>query len=197
MKNICTWKTLRATKLVRGTMEEIQYFLSKNQQSGVKFKVIHLLRDPRCKINSHLRKRKANSNFFSEHNASNLCHRQLKDISIRKDLEKLYPKMFKEVIYEDVASNPLDMAEEMYRFSFSESVTERVKQWILNNTNSGDIEITEQSLNTVRKNSTAISLAWRKELNIESLNIIEKGCKDLIRKKKKSGIEPLKINVRY
>ena len=30
--------------------------------------------------------------------------------------------MFKEVIYEDVASNPLDMAEDMYRFSFSESV---------------------------------------------------------------------------
>ena len=179
IENICTQKTLR------GTMEEIQHFLSKNQQGGVKFKVIHLLRDPRGKINSHLRWRKSKpggdiSNFLKEHNASNLCHRQLKDISIRKDLERLYPQVFKEVMYEDVASNPLDMAEEMYRFSFSESVPKSVKQWILKNTNSSDTKTKETDFNTARKNSTSTSLAWRKELNKQSLNIIERECKDLI-----------------
>ena len=188
MEDTCTQNTLRATKLVRGTMEEIQYFLFKNWQSGVKFKVIHLLRDPRGKINSYLRLRKIDANIFlTEHNVSKLCQRQLKDISIRKKLEKLYPKMFMEVIYEDVASNPLDMAEEIYRFSFSESLPKSVKQWILKNTNSSGTEIIERMFNTARTNSTATSFAWRKEFNKHSLNIIERECKELIKYVKRKG----------
>ena len=87
-------------------MEEIQYFLLQNHQNNVQFKIIHLLRDPRGKINSQLQWKKTKNDFGNRY-VSNLCRRQFLDITLRKEMEKMYPNMFMEILYENVASNTL------------------------------------------------------------------------------------------
>ena len=140
MEEMCTKNNHRATKLVRATVEEIQYFLKKNHQ----FEVIHLLRDPRGKINSQLQLTEAKIDLEKGY-ASNLCRRQFIDITLRKEMEKMYPKMFMEMLYDNVASNTLEI------FSFGESVPEHVKQWILLNTSNNNTKGNEGHYNTVRK----------------------------------------------
>ena len=160
-------------------MEEIQYFLLQNHQNNVQFKIIHLLRDPRGKINSQLQWKKTKKDFGNRY-VSNLCRRQLRDITLRKEMEKMYPKMFMEILYENVASNTLKMAEKIYRFSFGESVPEHVKQWILLNTSNNNTTVKEAHYNTVRRNSTATSLAWKHQLSTHNMHTIEKECKQLL-----------------
>ena len=72
------------------------------------------------------------------------------------------------------------MAEKIYRFSFGESVPEHVKQWILLNTSNNNTKVKEAHFNTVRKNSTATSLAWKQQLSAYNIHIIEKECKQLM-----------------
>ena len=50
------------------------------------------------------------------------CNRQMKDVRIRKQLEKQFPGMFMEIRYEDVASDPVTMANRIYQFAYSQDV---------------------------------------------------------------------------
>ena len=175
----CFKQHRRATKLVRATMEEIEYFLLRNQNMSRHIKIIHLLRDPRGRLNSFINLhdkpyRLPNSSIISA------CRRPMKDIELRKDLEKRYPNMFMEIHYEDVAANTIDMAKRIYQFVYSEDIPEELQKWIKLNTKNNSTNVKEQHFNTVRKNSSATSLAWKQELDAETRLLIEKECKELI-----------------
>ena len=157
-------------------MEEIQYFLFKNQNMRRNLKIIHLLRDPRGMFNSFIK-------LYQKPNKSSVrkvCKRQMKDIEIRKDLEKQYPNTFMEIHYEDAAANTIDVAKRVYQFIYSENVPEKIRQWIQTHTKYNDTKVKEVLYNTRRRNSTATSLAWKQELDTETRLMIEKECKDVI-----------------
>ena len=56
MNKICAKSGRIATKLVRATMEEMRYFLLRNKEFIGSIKIIHLLRDPRGRVNSFLKR---------------------------------------------------------------------------------------------------------------------------------------------
>ena len=104
----------------------------------------------------------------------------MQDIELRKELEKLYPNMFMEIHYEDVAANSIDMAKRIYQFVYSEDIPEELKEWIQLNTKNNSTNAKEQHFNTVRRNSSAASLAWKQQLDVETRLLIEKECKEFI-----------------
>ena len=175
-----------AIKVVRAAMEEILYFLSKNKQLAHNVKILHLLRDPRGRLNSklnsekQLKKQETSLHWLSQRSVK-VCQRIMKDVMIRKELEKQFPNMFMEIHYEDIAANPIKMANHIYQFVYSEDAPDTVKQWLKLNTNDpSSKEILWGTNKTTRKNSTATSTAWKNELSKEEADIIEKKCKDLL-----------------
>ena len=184
MNSICSCFDRIATKLVRATMEELRYFLSRNEDFIDQIKILHLLRDPRGRLNSNLnyikKLNKKNNHELDRNQVSAGCARQMKDVRIRKQLEKQFPKMFLEIRYEDVASNPVTMATHIYQLLYSLDVPDQVKTWIRKNTSNGGVQKTpERRMNTFRRNSTATSVAWKHELSEAYQNIIEKECKSI------------------
>ena len=177
MDRACADSPKIVTKLVRATMEEMQYFLSTNAKIINRTKILHLVRDPRGRISSVL-KLGGGWKFNYRKDSIKLCNRQMKDIEIRKELEKRYPNMFMEIRYEDVAANPIEMANRIYQFAYAEDVPESVKEWIHNSTQNGSTA--EQDFGTQRKNSTATSTAWKTKLSREKRQSIETDCKGLI-----------------
>ena len=177
MNEICAKTTRKATKLVRATMEEIQYFLMRNKDIAEDIKILHLLRDPRGRLNSLLRYHESlRIHHLTTDTVSSACDRQMKDVRIRKQLEKQFPGMFLEIHYEDVASDPVTMANRIYQFANSQDIPDEVKQWIRKSGESGNGAMD----NTFRRNSTKTSLAWKYQLSVKDKSLIDKECYDLL-----------------
>ena len=180
---MCTVIKRTAIKLVRATMEEIQYFLLKNKQFAHNVKILHLLRDPRGRLSSYANYLDLGlKDLINETSIATIaCQRIMKDVMIRKELEKQFPDMFMEIHYEDIAANPTKMASRIYQFAYSEDAPDTVKQWLGRNTNnSSNKENSRGFKKTSRKNSTATSTAWMKELSTKEVDLIKKQCKDLL-----------------
>ena len=179
MAELCARHKRRVTKLVQATMDEIQYFLSENRYIAKYTKVVHLLRDPRGRLNSFT-KMSQRINKLSNCLVTTACERHMKDVRIRKQMEEQFPGMFLEIRYEDVESNPVTMATRIYHFLYSEDVPDKVKQWIRGNTNSNNSKSEQVKFGTFRTNSTATSMAWEKQLSSENRKLIESECKELV-----------------
>ena len=82
----------------------MRYFLSRNKELIGRIKIIHLLRDPRGRVNS-LRKlsTKLQTDKLNGGKLPVACERQMKDVTIWKQSEKQFPMTFLEIHYEDVA----------------------------------------------------------------------------------------------
>ncbi|CAH1792609.1 unnamed protein product [Owenia fusiformis] len=116
---LCKSRSVVLVKEVRGTMEGFSRFVQR-QDCSDSVKVIHLLRDPRGEINSRF---KTKWTHFIKYPLvdkyefiSSLCGRMLKDIRIRRELEKKYPDMFMQLKYEDVTKNPVQTFEALMEF---------------------------------------------------------------------------------
>ena len=179
MAELCARHKRRVTKLVRATMEEIQYFLLENHFLAKHTKVVHLSRDPRGRLNSFIKMNKR-INKLSKGLVTTACERQMKDVRIRKQLEEEFPGMFLEIRYENVASNPAAMATRIYHFLYSQDVPDEVRQWIRGNTNSNNSKSDQAKFGTFRRNSTATSMAWEKQLSSENRKLIGSECKELV-----------------
>ena len=142
-------------------------------------KVVHLLRDPRGRLKSFIKMSQRTSKL-SKGLVTTVCERQMKDVRIRKQLEEHFPGMFLEIRYEDVASDPVTMATRIYHFLYSQDVPDEVKQWIRGNTNSNNSTSEQSKFGTFRRNSTATSMAWEKQLSSENRKLIESECKELV-----------------
>ena len=177
MEQHCARYKRRVTKLVRATMDEIHYFLSRNQNIAKHTKILHLLRDPRGRLNSFIQ---MGMSRLSKGLVSVVCERQMKDVRIRKQLEKQFPGTFMEIRYEDVASDPVTMANHIYQFLYSQDISNKTNQWIRGNTHSNNTKTDEDKFGVFRKNSTATSLAWEKQLSSEHRRLIESECKQLL-----------------
>ena len=137
MDTLCRKNKLRAVKLVRATMEDIEHLLHRNKECVSQFKVIHLLRDPRDTLKSLYRC--CGFNYTDQGMISEMCNRQIRDIEIAQKLDKLYPDTFIEVQYENLAADTIEVAEILYKFLFASPLMKKVKDWIeLNNRNTSE-----------------------------------------------------------
>ena len=102
----------------------------------------------------------------------------MKDVAIRNNMANEYPGVFLELSYEEMAANPIKSAETLYQFTFSKSLTDNTKKWLLSKTQKKDAKVGLH--NVERSNSTATSLAWKTELSPEAVNSIEANCSKLI-----------------
>ena len=145
------------------------------------FRIFHLLRDPRGKINSHLHLPSALYNFNSGINdfINACCSRMMQDISVRKKLETLYPNIFMEIHYETIAEKLTPSVELMYRFIYKRSPPTEVYALVNALENHGRGERLVRAIR--RDDSSQTAQSWTSKLNINDLKIIERSsCRSII-----------------
>jgi len=122
LRKVITSRHLRATKVVRATMNSMGPLL----RSLPTLRIIHLVRDPRAVALSRIRfdesgrgmytesSRKSTSGIVAE--ASLYCHHVTADIRSRLALEREFPGRILSVRYEDVVANPEQRFRDIYKF---------------------------------------------------------------------------------
>ena len=174
MDKVCSKNKIRAVKVVRSAMEEIAFFLHKNKECVSQIKLLHLMRDPRGKLNSY--DICCGFNYSNKISVFQMCERQMKDVEIRLQLEKLYPGTLMEVQYEDLAADVLNVSEKIYSFLFKSIVPYPVKKWI----NISKIKTSKDNFSTNRKDPKATSLQWKKQISTKAERIVKLNCKNLL-----------------
>ena len=162
-KGICDNSQIRATKTVRVTMETVGELLKDIPH----LKVIHLIRDPRPVTLSRSKAytfqgKNSGSNLTSE--ASLYCSRVLRDVQLRKHMEKSHPTTFTQVIYEDFVNNPFDEAQRLYNF-LDEAMPMDTIEWL------------EEASNR----SQSISEAWKQKIIYGEYERIGEVCSGLLK----------------
>jgi len=122
LRRVITSRRLRATKVVRATMDSMGLLL----RSLPTLRVIHLVRDPRAVALSRIKFdesgrgiytdliRKSTSGIVAE--ASLYCNHVTSDIRSRLALERRFPGRILTVRYEEVVSNPEQRFRDIYKF---------------------------------------------------------------------------------
>ena len=174
MDKLCMKNKIRVVKVIRATMEEIGNILHRNENCVSQIKIVHLLRDPRGRLNSlH---DCCGFNYSKTNKISSMCHRQMKDVVIANKLKKSYPGTFLEVQYEQLASDIAKVSENIYNFLFDSNVPIEVKTWMKSDRNNQS----ETTWSTNRKNSKVTSLAWIDKMSPEAKHVVNHQCRKLI-----------------
>ena len=168
-------------KIIRATMEEIEILLDENKDCADRIKVIHLLRDPRGKANSHMHlpgEPYAKNPSGMENLVERFCARIMQDIHIRKKLEVKYPNTFREKHYQDIADHLHSNVEDIYDFVWKTKPPKEVYSWI-KIMEDGDTS-KRDTYGIKRNNSSQTARKWKTQLKPDLIKHIEKSCKDLI-----------------
>ena len=170
LRDFCSSKKVHVVKAVRGRMMYVKALIDKIPD----LHVIHMYRDPRPVAPS--RKAYGVMSLYSEKNfvrESELYCRQVhEDIVLRKQLELQYPGQFMEIVFEDLASNALDISKNVMDFIGLEWDL-GLEQWILENTQA------KRATSGVRRNSTKHIDKWQKKMTADVLAGINEVCTDL------------------
>ena len=156
----CKTRPIKVSKIIRGNMSSMIDIL----QDFPKLKIIHLIRDPRAIIMSRQNwfPRQVPLNFSRE--ARLVCTKMAEDIRRRQEIEKRYPGLTMEVVYENIATNPTENIVAMYEFAgidMTDSTTARLKQ--------------------ITSKSRKISEKWQTQISVERKRLIDAECHDLYR----------------
>ena len=176
----CRSKHVRVVKLVRETMDGVQYLMDKNQHCQHKIRIVFLVRDPRPQLLSMAR---ANKRILNSQRAADmsrkLCPRVLKDLRIARNFEKKHPGTLMFVRYEDLAEQPLAVTKRIYSF-INESLHPNVTEWIDKNTAATNIK-EEPQYETKRRNSSATASFWRSWIGRRPARTIDVECSEVYR----------------
>ena len=101
----CTSAKHRVIKLLRMTMDNLDILLQRNKN----LKIIHLFRDPRGILSSHLRtswfgRKHKDMQDFVKNDTKVMCERMLIDLNAGKNLQIKFPGRVKFIQYEDVGN---------------------------------------------------------------------------------------------
>ena len=157
--------------------------LNENRECLDRIKIIHLLRDPRGKTNSHLHlpaePYQKNSSGI-ENLVDRFCARIMKDIKIRKRLEQKYPNTFLEKHYQEMAENLVNNVEHIYYFVWNVKLPQEIYSWMKIIVEGVDKEAKHDTYNLKRVNSSQTARKWMTELDSDLIKHIEASCKNLI-----------------
>lgn len=175
MESTCKQSKHRATKLVRLTVDNLEYVLENN----VNLKVVHLFRDPRAIINSELTTKwynlnSSDKNDFSEikTNAYELCSRMKYDLLQGEKLKQKYPQRFTFVMFEDLLSDLKSKTEILYSYFGIDKHSTETKIKSL----SGIL----QDDHMVKKTQGDYTDWWRFQLDFKAAKIIDNICGDIL-----------------
>ena len=135
-------------------------------------KVIYLQRDPRGILQS--RKNSwllPDSNFQA--NADSHCERVRSDLEHLKNLQQLYPGRITPVLYEDLAENPLEVSEQLFRFC-ELNFSEETQKYIKSTTSLGGRDTCAFCVE--RGNSTKTAYKWRNKISLRDVLYIDRQC---------------------
>ena len=128
----CVSRRIRATKVVRATMDSMSSLL----KTVPNFRVIHLVRDPRAVSLSRMKFNPFARGLFSGNNNETLvraailyCQTVVRDIKSRLKLERKYGGKILSLIYEEVVKDPLKSMRSVYEF-IDEPINEVVLEWM-------------------------------------------------------------------
>ena len=154
----CKARPIKVSKILRVNMSAMIDIL----QDFPKLKVIHLIRDPRAIIMSRQNwyPRRVPLNFSIQ--ARRVCTKMAEDIHRRQEIEKRYPGLTMEVVYENIATNPTENIAAMYKFAG------------INMT-----ESTISGLNEITSKSRDISEKWRTQISAERKKLVDAECQEL------------------
>ena len=142
-------------------------------------KIIHLVRDPRATLTSQ--------DFLGECSlkkgghvgcTDKYCSRLENDLKESEVLTKTYPDRVHTLLYEDMASSPIETTRKLYNFIGTTS-TSKVEDYVFNITLAGNPD--NCVICTTRSNSSAHIDAWKNKIKQDFLDIIEKRCSHILR----------------
>ncbi len=116
-------------------MEEVALLLERNEACIHRFRVVHLLRDPRGVASSHMylpaepyAKDPIRITSFVER----ACPRVMRDVRLRRHLERRFPGTFLELRFEDMAGDEdfEATAQQLHQFVFGRDPPPEVRAWV-------------------------------------------------------------------
>ncbi|XP_053380011.1 carbohydrate sulfotransferase 1-like [Mercenaria mercenaria] len=171
MEDVCKRSKHRATKIVRLTVDNLEYVL----ENRPNLKAIHLIRDPRAIINSRIATKWYNlsdSEQTVKSEARELCSRIKYDLIKGEKLKQKYPQRFAFVMYEDLKTDLNSKIEMLHSyFGIDKSV---VKSKLKN------IKDMLQMDHKVNRTQGDYTNWWRFQLNLRTLNIIHSVCGNVL-----------------
>ncbi|XP_045192762.2 carbohydrate sulfotransferase 1-like [Mercenaria mercenaria] len=171
MEDICRRSKHRATKIVRLTVDNLEYVLEHRPN----LKAIHLIRDPRAIINSRITTKWYNLNVSEQtikSDAHELCSRVKYDLIQGEKLKQKYPQRFSFIMYEDLQTDLKTKTEMLYSyFGIGKS---DVKSKAENNT---EILQEEHKVNRTHGDYTNW---WRFQLSFRTLNVVDSVCGNVL-----------------
>ncbi|XP_006816789.1 carbohydrate sulfotransferase 1-like [Saccoglossus kowalevskii] len=178
----CGKYNYKAIKVLR--LQSLEVLKPLVLEEKIDLKIIHLIRDPRgiacsrtCKGFWDVQRREIieiQGDLLKE--IANECKNMHNMVSYAKSLPAWLDRHYKIVRFEDLAIDPIGVAEEIYRFIGIDLPVE-VTSWIQAKTKHE--EYGEGRLNRSR-NSTATADSWRHVLTFSEVNLIQNVCTDII-----------------
>jgi keratan sulfate 6-sulfotransferase 1 len=174
----CRNSKLLVVKVIRLHMSIVEDLL--NNDPGIH--VIHLIRDPRGMLESWWKstpiKRRRHQLAESVLDAVLVCQRILTDTIVRRQLELKYPNRFQLVRYEDLATKPMEVVNNIYSKFLGLSVPTTVVRRLSEMINSS---ISDGASGTRRKNSTETAMKWRQTMDSGLRKNVTEICLPLLR----------------
>ena len=144
-------------------------------------KIIHLVRDPRAVVESL----KSLRFFRRSHDprrelswfVKNICHQMEYDVRVGNLMRTSFPDGYKLIRFEDLAQNPLLVANELFKFARLEML-DTIKEWLLKNTKS---QSGHGGAYSTSRDSEKVISNWRTRMSNETVKIVEKYCESVMR----------------
>jgi Sulfotransferase family len=175
-KAFCSSRSLHVTKVVRASMESMDLLLRIHPDTHI----IHLVRDPRAVALSRRKFTPSTRSLYTNavrdksewliREATIYCRRVVANERRKKLLERQFPGRVFSLTYEELVSDPLKRAVDIYQFIGEETVPETSSRWFMSLAKTGN------------RNLSAVELAseWRQVLLPSELEQINERCKELL-----------------
>ena len=169
LKSVCQKSAIRFIKVVRMGMEMAIHMLKYIPD----LKIVHNIRDPRgITLSRSVIDRgdmiadSSGRDIVKE--ARIICSTMARHIRLRQALEKLRPGTSLQITYEDLATQPLEKAEVMYKF-IGHNVPKEVTKWLKVNALG----------KSKSRNSSLIARAWEDKITLSKAKQIDGYCRTL------------------
>lgn len=142
-------------------------------------KVIYLIRDPRGKLSSQI------SAYHQDwENVTSLfrdtCRQMLSDIHIATELKRQYPKRIRVLMYEKMASLPVETSERIFQF-LNTTLTYGIMLSVRDMTSGLQGSRSNCTWCSKKGNSRSIAYRWRTQANLLYLDMMDRYCSDVYR----------------
>lgn len=157
------------------------------EYKDLNLKVIHLVRDPRGTMNSRQQREIAAwcGKYKACSSSQTFCNLVNEDLKHACELQKRYPDRYRLVRYEDLALDPPQTTERLFKFLDIGPVPGEVAQFLETHTQGTSHLNTNNFLQppyrTVR-NSTQAALEWCKKMKLKDIQRVQRSCHDVLRK---------------